>query len=58
MSYHMTGKEGTGKQFRYLAIHEIATQLAPQIAKALPMLHAFTGCDTASFVSGRGKRLH
>jgi len=54
----MTGKEGTGKQFRYLAIHEIATQLAPQIAKALSMLHAFTGCDTASFVSGRGKRLH
>ena len=56
VSYHMTGTEGTENKFRYLAIHEIAAQLAPQKAKALPMLHAFTGCDTASFVSGRGKR--
>ena len=25
-------------------------------AKALPMLHALTGCDNGSFFSGRGKR--
>ena len=37
-------------------IHEIATHLGPQKAKALPMLHALTGCDKGSFFSGRGKR--
>ena len=47
---------GTGKHFRYLAIHGIAAQLGPQKAKALPMLHALTGCDTVSFFSGKGKR--
>ena len=47
---------GTGKPFRYLVIHDIAAQLGPQRAKALPMLHALTGCDTVSFFSGKGKR--
>ena len=47
---------GTGKHFRYLAIHDIAAQLGSQKAKALPMVHALTGCDTDSFFSGRGKR--
>ena len=39
----------TCKHFRYLAIHDIAAQLGPQKAKALPMLRALTGCDTVSF---------
>lgn len=39
---------GTGKHFRYLAIHDIAAQLGSQKAKALPMLHALTDCDTVS----------
>lgn len=39
----------TGKHFRYLAIHDIATQLGPQKAKALPVPRALTGCDTVSF---------
>ena len=47
---------GTGKHFRYLPIHDIASHLRPQRAKALPMLHAITGCDTVSFFSGKGKR--
>ena len=47
---------GTGKHFRYLAIHDIAAQLGHQKAKALPMLNALTGCDTISFFSGKGKR--
>lgn len=33
----------TGKHFRYLAIHDIASHLGPQKAKALSMLHARTG---------------
>ena len=47
---------GTGKLFRYLAIHDIAAQLGPQKAKALPMRHALTDCDTVSFFSGKRKR--
>ena len=39
----------TDKHFRYLATHDIAAQLGPQKAKALPVLHALTGCDTVSF---------
>ena len=45
-----------GKHFRYLAIHEIAAQLCPPKAQAFYVLHALTGCDTASLFSGRGKR--
>ena len=46
---------GTGKHFRYIAALEIAANLGPEKSKALPMLYAFTGCDTVSFFAGRGK---
>ena len=47
---------GTGKSFRFLAAHEMARVLGPDRCTALPMFHAFTGCDTVSFFGGRGKR--
>ena len=47
---------GTGKSFRFLAAHEMARILGPDRCIALPMFHAFTGCDTVSFFGGRGKR--
>src|ERR1700759_5566651 len=47
---------GTGKQFRYISIHELSRSLGPQKARALPLLHAITGCDTVSSFSGRGKK--
>ena len=40
---------GVGKNFRHLAAREIARALGPNRCVALPMFHAFTGCD-------RGKR--
>ena len=40
---------GTGKQFKYIPIHKIVRRLGPERPKALPMLHAVTGCDTVSF---------
>lgn len=46
---------GTGKHFRYIPAHTIAVQLGPQQSKALPMFHSLTGCDTVSFLAGRGK---
>ena len=34
---------GTGKNFRYLATHEMASCLGPERSLALPMFHAMTG---------------
>ena len=47
---------GTGKNFRFIAAHEIASELGPDRCVALPMFHAFTGCDTVSCFDGRGKK--
>ena len=47
---------GVGKSFRFLAAHKLARALGPDWCVALPMFHAFTGCDTVSFFGGRGKR--
>ena len=46
---------GTGKSFRYLAAHQIAACLGPEMACALPMFHALTGCNTVSVFAGHGK---
>ena len=37
---------GVGKDFWFFAAHEIAKVLGPDWCMALPMFHAFTGCDT------------
>ena len=47
---------GTGKHFRYIPIHEIAVSLGPQKSQALPIFHAYTGCDTVSSFSTRSKK--
>ena len=47
---------GTGKNYRYIAAHEIASSLGPEKACALPMFHAITGCDTVSASVGHGKK--
>eukprot|EP00058_Branchiostoma_floridae_P011619 XP_002597107.1 hypothetical protein BRAFLDRAFT_76362 [Branchiostoma floridae] len=47
---------GTGKDFRYIAAHEISQTLGPQKSLALPVFHAFTGCDTVSQFSHIGKK--
>ena len=47
---------GTGKNFRYLAAHQMAACLGPQKSIALPMFHALTGCDTVSSFAGHGKK--
>ena len=45
-----------GKSIRFLAAHEMARTLGHDRCMALPMFHAFTGCDTVSCFAGRGKR--
>ena len=47
---------GTGRQFKYYPIHEIALSFGPQKSRALPVFHAITGCDTLSFFGGKGKK--
>jgi len=47
---------GTGQSFRYLAAHEITAGLGRENARALPMFHALTGCDTVSSFATRGKK--
>ena len=47
---------GTGQHFRYIAAHEIASIIGPDKSKALPVFHAYTGCDTVSSFNTRGKK--
>ena len=47
---------GVGQHFRYIPAHEVATSLGPSKAMALPMFHAFTGCDTVSSFGSRGEK--
>ena len=47
---------GTKKSYRVISAHGIYTAIGVQKSLALPMFHAFTGCDTVSSFSGRGKK--
>ncbi|KAK3737278.1 hypothetical protein QZH41_007347 [Actinostola sp. cb2023] len=47
---------GTGLHLHYLAVHEISRSLGLEMSEALPVFHAFTGCDTVSCFGGRGKK--
>ena len=46
----------TGKNFHYIAAHELVACLGPEKSKSLPVFHAITGCDTISAYAGRGKK--
>ena len=41
---------------RYIPAHEIAESLGPDKSKALPLFHAYTGCDIMSSFANREKR--
>ena len=47
---------GTGKNFRYIPAHEIASSLGPDKSQALPVFHAYMGYDTVSSFNTRGKK--
>ena len=47
---------GIGKNYRMISAHGIYAALGEEKSLALPMFHAFTGCDTVSSFSGRGKK--
>ena len=47
---------GAAKHFRYIPAHEIAASLGPTKSQALPIFHAYTGCDTVSSFNTKGKK--
>ena len=46
----------TGKNFRFIPIHEIVSLLTPKVCSSLLAFHAFTGYDTVSSFGGRRKK--
>ena len=44
---------GSGKNFRYISVHEIAAHSGPRKSVTLRMFHAFTWCDTVSSFGGK-----
>ena len=46
---------GTGKHFRYIAVHAIASSLGADKSRALLAFHAVTECDTVLFFGWKGK---
>ena len=47
---------GTKERRRYISLSSVAARLGNGVCQALPGLHAFTGCDSTSAFSGRGKK--
>lgn len=46
---------GVGKQYRYIAVHDIVKALGDEKSQVLHVFHAMTGCDQTSAFLGRGK---
>ena len=53
-------KAGTSKKKKYIPIHSIVEQMpyGPTVLETLPALHALTGSDVTSFLSGHSKKQH
>ena len=52
---HASRHGTTEKGFRYLPVHEIATELGSDRPHALTNFPALTGCDTVSSLADHGK---
>jgi len=47
---------GTGKHFRFYSISAMCSSIGESRARALPVFHAWSGCDTVSAFRGKGKK--
>ena len=47
---------GTGNKRRFIDVNGISQKYGENICETLPGLHAFTGCDSVSAFSGKGKQ--
>ena len=46
----------TGRNFRYIAAHDVAKSLGAEKAYVLPVFHVLTGCSTVSAFHTKGKK--
>ena len=53
---HLWMKSGTSKKRRYIPIDAVLNKLPSGSASSLLAFHAFTGCDTTSYIANRTKR--
>jgi len=51
----MIQKSSTQSRTTFTDITKLAVALGQDVCKALPGMHAFTGCDTVSAFAGKGK---
>ena len=47
---------GVGTNYQYIAVHEMVATMTQTKCLSLPVLHAFTSCDTVSSFASRGKK--
>ena len=47
---------GVGTNYQYIAAHEMVATMTPTKYLSLPVLHAFTGCDTVSSFASKAKK--
>lgn len=47
---------GVGKAHNVIAVHQLANTIGPDRCSGMMFFHAFTGCDTVSGFSGKGKK--
>ena len=52
----LINRQGSRRQWKYTSVKAICTKLGPEKSKALLGFHAFSGCDSTSFFSGKGKK--
>ena len=49
-------KTGVKDRVRYFPVHDVSQELGKKMCRALPALHAITGCDSTSALAGIGKK--
>ena len=49
-------KIGVKDRLRFIPVHDVSTNLGPEICSALPAFHALTGCDSTSAFLRIGKK--
>ena len=47
---------GMGKHYRFYHINAICSRLEDPQSRALPVFHAYSGCETASAFKGKSKK--
>ena len=48
-------RRGNQSRTRYINVSSLRNALGDRVAKCLPWMHSFTGCDTVSTFAGKGK---